>query len=77
MENNQSIDITTLTATLLARVEATNILTNIINAILNVTQQSDNPLSDELIGAIQHAFEKENIATNNCMTQIEKLTQSS
>ena len=74
--NNNVVDINTLSATLLARVEATNILTNIINAILNVTQKSDNPISDELLVAIQAAFEKENIATNECLNRLEQLTQS-
>lgn len=75
MDNN-AIDLNTLSATLLARVEATNILTNITNAILNVTQKSNRPISDEILNAIQIAFEKENIATNECLTKLEQLTQS-
>ena len=75
MDNN-AIDLNTLSATLLARVEATNILTNITNAILNVTQKSNRPISDEILNAIQIAFEKENTATNECLTKLEQLTQS-
>lgn len=79
MSNNtidaNKVDLNTLCTTLLARVEATNILTNIVNAILNVTQKSDNPISDEIIYAIQDAFAKESIATNNCLNQIEQASK--
>lgn len=74
--NNNVIDLNTLSTTLLARVEATNILTNITNAILNATQNSNTPIPDEILAAIQEAFEKENIATNECFNRIESLNRS-
>lgn len=60
------------TTSLLARTEALNIITSILNAFLHERQKGENKLSDVEIAAIQNAVIVESNKTRDIYTRLEE-----
>lgn len=67
-----SLEVNNMLISALARIEASNILINVLNAIFSVTQKDDSEhkISNEIVGAIQNAINEEGKKTDDLYTKI-------